>query len=121
MIEILEGFPDSVVAITAKGRVTKKDYDDILIPKVEETLRRHDKVRCYYELGGQFSGMDPGALWEDFKIGIGYLSRWEKVAVVTDVDWVQHTVNAFRFLMPGQIRVFSTSKATDARAWITAA
>lgn len=121
MIEILQGFPDTVIAVAAKGHVTKQDYDDVLIPKIEETLERHEKVRCYYELGAAFSGIAPGAAWEDFKIGIGHLSRWERVAVVTDVGWIQYAVTAFRFLMPGQLKVFQTSHADAARAWIVAA
>jgi len=38
MIDILEGFPHSVLAFAATGGVTKKDYDDLLIPKLEEAL-----------------------------------------------------------------------------------
>lgn len=121
MIEMLEGFPDSVVAAIAKGHVTKKDYDDVLIPKVNEALGRHDKIRCYYELGSQFSGFDAAAAWEDFKIGIEHLSRWERVAVVTDVDWIRFTMKVFRFLMPGEVRVFGNSQASDAKSWIAAA
>ena len=120
MIKILAGFPENVVAAAASGRVTKKDYDDVLIPKIKAAFSRRQKVRCYYELGAAFSGMDLGAAWVDFKIGIGHLTQWEKVAVVTDVEWIRLAVNAFRFLMPGDVRVFGTSQATDARSWISA-
>ena len=63
----------------------------------------------------QFSRMEPAAMWEDFKIGVEHLSRWERVAVVTDVDWIRHALNIFRFLMPGEVRVFGTSEAAAAR------
>lgn len=121
MIENIEGFPDNVVALIAKGQVTKKDYEQLVIPKVETALKRHDKIRLYYELGSQFSGIDPGAVWEDLKVGVEHLTRWERMAVVTDVDWIRHMVNAFRFLMPGQMRVFATAQTSEARAWIVGA
>ena len=35
----------------------------------------------------------------------------ERVAIVTDVGWVRHTVNALRFLIPGEVRVFTTHEA----------
>ncbi|MGO9057741.1 MAG: STAS/SEC14 domain-containing protein [Candidatus Binataceae bacterium] len=54
-------------------------------------------------------------------MGVEHLSRWERVAVVTDVDWIRHAVYVFRFLMPGEIRVFAVSEAAAAREWITAA
>lgn len=120
MIEIIEGFPDTVVAFAARGRVSKQDYERVVVPKVEEAISRHDKLRCYYELGEAFSGMDAGAMWEDLKIGFGHLSRWERIAVVTDADWIRHAVNAFRFLMPGQVRVFGNREKPEARAWLVA-
>jgi hypothetical protein len=121
MIEILTDFPDNVVAAAAHGFVTKQDYQDTLVPRVELALKQHPKIRCYYELGTQFSKMEPGAIWEDFKVGIENLTRWERVAVVTDVEWIRHAVNIFRFLMPGEVRVFATSETATARSWITAA
>ena len=64
--------------------------------------------------------MEPGAVWEDFKIAVEHLSRWERVAVVTDVEWIRHAVNVVRFLMPGEVRLFATSEAATAREWIAA-
>ena len=121
MIEILEGFPDTVVAFAGRGRLTKKDYDEILIPKVKQALVRGGKVRLYYDLGQQFAGIDSAAAWEDFRLGIEHFSRWERVAVVTDVNWIRLAMNVFRFLMPGQMRVFETRQADEAKAWIGSA
>ncbi len=121
MIEIIEDLPGNVVGFVAKGEVTKKDYEQVLVPKVEAALKQHPKIRLYYELGSQFSGIDPGAMWEDFKVGVEHLTRWERIAIVTDVDWMKHMINAFRFLMPGQLKVFPTSASFAARAWIASA
>jgi hypothetical protein len=41
------------------------------------------------------------------------------VAVVTDVSWLRDTINALRFLMQAEVRVFSTSDACQGRAWIS--
>ncbi len=120
MIEILAGFPDSVIALSAKGRVTRQDYEEVLIPKVSESFGRHSGMRCYYELGNAFEGMAAGAMWEDFKLGIEHIKGWERVAVVTDVDWIRATINAFRFLVPGEIKVFGTRQTEEARRWIIA-
>ena len=121
MITILERFPESVIALAAHGRVTRKDYEEVVIPCVNAALSRQGKVRLYYELGGDFSGLDAGAAWEDFKIGLEHLSRWERIAVITDVGWIRMAVGTFRFLMPGRIRIFDVDQAPAARSWITAA
>lgn len=120
MIEQLPNFPDNVVAIICKGRVTKADYDSVLVPAVRDALEKHDKVRIYYEIASDFAGFDPGAMWEDFRVGMEHLSRWERVALVTDVEWIKHTMQFFSFMMPGDIQAFPTSQGDQARDWIVA-
>jgi SpoIIAA-like len=121
MIEKLTGYPDNVLAFVCKGHVSKQDYDKVLVPAVTAALKTHDKMRLYYETAGDFAGIDPGAVWEDFKVGMEHLTRWERMALVTDIDWIKHTVRFFSFMMPGTLRIFSSSEAAQARAWIAAA
>ncbi len=118
MIEQLKDFPDNVLAVVCHGRVTKDDYEKVLVPAVIEALKRHDKLRLYYETAGDFDGIDPGAVWEDFMVGMAHFTRWERIAVVTDADWIKHTMGFFSFLMPAQMKTFSGAEAADARAWI---
>ncbi len=120
MIKVLDEFPEPVVALRAEGHVTREDYEEVLLPRVNQALARHGKVRLYYELGSSFRSIDAEAAWEDFKIGVEHLSQWERMAVVTDVRWIRLTLGAFGFVMPGRLRVFETSQADDARAWIQA-
>ncbi len=78
------------------------------MPAVTKALSTHNKLRLYYETAADFAGVDVGAAWEDFKVGMEHLTRWERIAVVTDVDWIKHMVRFFRFLMPGETRSLST-------------
>jgi hypothetical protein len=118
MIERLDGFPENVIAVDCKGHVTRDDYEKILIPTVERTLAKHDKVRLYYRIGPDFEGIDPGAVLEDMKVGFAHLSRWERIAVVTDVEWIRLTIRAFAFLIPSTVRFFTTAQESEARNWI---
>jgi hypothetical protein len=121
MIEQLSGFPDNVLAFAGRGRVTRADYNAVLTPAIEKALTTHQRIRLYYELGPDFAGIDPGAMWEDFKVGVEHLTRWERAAVVTDVEWIKQGLRLFSFLMPGAMKAFPTSEADEARAWIAAA
>jgi len=114
MIEIIKELPDNVVGILARGRVTKDECNDVLRPAIEVALKRHGRIRLYYEIGCRF----PGAGWDDLEIAIDHLPQWERVAVVTDTGWVRHTVNALRFLIASEVRVFTTREAPEGRAWI---
>ena len=118
MIEVLKGFPDNTLGFVCHGHVTKEDYEKVLVPAVEKALATHDKVRLYYETANDFAGIEPGAVWEDTKVGVGHYRRWERFAVVTDVDWIRHTMKFFSFLMPGEMQVFPSNQARQAKEWI---
>jgi hypothetical protein len=83
---------------------------------MQKSLKRHEKIRLYYELNSRF----PGAAWDELDLGLEHASRCERVAIVTDIGWVRLTVKALRFLIPSEIRVFATEQADEGRAWIKA-
>lgn len=118
MIEALKGFPTKVLAFACEGHVTKRDYETVLIPAVADALKQPGKVRLYYQIDSGFSGIEPGAVWDDFKVGMEHILRWERIAVVTDVDWIRHTIRAFSFVIPGVTRIFSLEEMAQARKWI---
>jgi len=116
MLELIEGLPKNVVGIIATGKVTMQDCHDVLMPAMKKSLKRHDKIRLYYELSSRF----PGSAWDDLDLGLEHASCCERVAIVTDIGWVRLTVKAVRFLIPSKIRVFASDQAEEGRAWITA-
>jgi hypothetical protein len=120
MIRVLTGFPDNVLAVACEGRVTRQDYRDVLLPAIGAMLQRNRKVRVYCAIAPQFAGFEAGAMWEDFRLGIGHWSCWERIAIVTDLGWVRHAANALRLVMPGKARVFRLGEAAAARHWIAA-
>ena len=120
MIEHLKTFPDNVLAFVCHGHVTKADYDEVLVPAVMGALQRQGKVRLYYATAPDFTGIQPGAMWEDFKVGIEHITRWERFAIVTDIEWIKQTMRFFSFLTPGVLKLFPASDAAQARAWISA-
>jgi hypothetical protein len=83
-------------------------------------LAAHDKVRLLYQLGEDFDGFDMAAIWEDTKVGLGHLAAWERIALVTDEDWIRTATKAFGFAMPGEVRVFSNAELDAAHDWVTA-
>ena len=120
MIKILEGFPDNVIAVSAIGRVTRKDYDAVLIPQSRGDRQEASEDSVLLRNRRGCRGMEAGAVLENLRVGVEYLDASGRVAAVTDVAWIAHVVNAFRFLIPGQVRVFPTNDKEVARAWVEA-
>jgi SpoIIAA-like len=121
MIEIIPDLPDNVVAAVAHGKVTGEDYETVLVPAIENRLKSHEKIGCFYQLAPDFSGFTAEAAWDDFKIGMRHLTAFERVAVVTDAGWLRDAVKLFGFLMPCPVKVFDNDQAAEARSWVAGA
>jgi hypothetical protein len=118
MMELIPDLPDHVVGVKASGRVTAADYEQVLIPAIEATLRNHEKVNCLYQIDGGFEGFDVGAVWDDTKTGLAHLFSWGRIACVSDVEWIRKSAKAFGFLWHGHIRVFGNDELEDALGWV---
>jgi SpoIIAA-like len=118
MIEPIAELPDNVLGFRAFGTVTANDYQSVIIPAVEAMFQRRPKVRFLYQLGDDFSGFEVGAMWDDTKIGLRHLAGWEKMAVVSDVDWIRAAIRVFGLAIPGHVRVFHNSEFTEAKTWV---
>lgn len=119
MIETLTGLPENVLGFSARGRVTAADYETVVIPAVEAMFARREKVRLLYHLGGEFSGFEAAAMWDDAKLGLKHYAGWERVAVVTDVEWIRVAMRAFGLAMPGHVRVFGDRELDAAKRWVS--
>ena len=118
MIELIQNVPDNVVAFKFIGKVTGDDYENVLIPAMEATLKKYDKVRALGQLGPEFTGFETAAMWDDAKVGLKHYTSWQKIALVTDIDWVIRSVKIFGFLVPGEVKLFGNDQLAEALAWI---
>jgi hypothetical protein len=119
MVEQIPDLPDNVLGFTARGKVTANDYESIIIPAVEALFARQSKVRFLYHLGEDFSGFEAAAMWDDTKLGLKHLAGWERMAVVSDVEWIRAAIKIFGLAMPGHVRVFHNRELAQATRWIT--
>src|SRR4029453_12590115 len=109
--------PTGPIGLEAVGKVTDDDYRTVLLPAIEAAMERND-VRLLYVLGEDFESYSPGAMWSDTRLWAGHRDAWARVAVVTDVDWVENGIRAFSWLMPGKIRVFDDDDVDQAKLWL---
>ena len=119
MMQLIDGLPDNVVGVRGIGEVEDDDYEDVLVPAIDAARARHDKIRLLYVLGPEFTGYDAEAVWDDTKLGARTFTDYDKIAVVTDTRWLQRTVKAFGWIIPGEVRVFHVEGLDDATAWIS--
>ena len=119
MFELIEDAPDNVVAIKAVGEIEDDDYEDVLVPAIEDHLTRHDKIRLMLVLGSEFDSFEASALWEDAKLGAKTFTSYERVALVSDGPWLRRAIKTFGWLMPGDVQIFPLAELDAAREWVS--
>src|SRR5262249_37282367 len=91
MVVQFDDMPPGTLGFRLAGKLDRDEYFQILNPVLEK-LERGEKVSFLVEAGDDFHGLDVAALWEDVKaagsVGLKYRSSWERLAVVTDKDWM---------------------------------
>jgi hypothetical protein len=122
MLKVIPDLPAGVVGVEADGKVTADDYEQVLVPAFQaaRAASGDGKVRLMYVLSEHGLDYTAGAMWEDTKLGLGHLRAWERVAVVSDADWLHKAMHAFGWIMPGEVRAFGLSELDDARKWVIA-
>ena len=121
MYEILDS-PENVFAIEVVGKLEKDDYEKVLVPAVQKMIDGPGEIRAVFVFGDRYEGLTAGATWADLKLYVGELlhrelSKWKRCAIVTELDWLRHSVAMFHWMMPGEVEVFEPSKVQEAIAW----
>jgi SpoIIAA-like len=116
MIQVISNMPVGTIGLRASGKVSEEDYRDVLVPSIN-TAMEHDKVRLLYVLKDE-AGYKPGAVWADPKMWFKDLKGWERLAIVSDADWLENAVAAFGWLGPGEVMVFESDDVRDAEQWL---
>ena len=107
-----------MIGVEAIGEIDDDDYEDVLMPAIEDRLRRHDKIRLLYVLGDQFDGYDDEAVWADAKLGFKTFNSHDRMAIVADATSVRRTIRAFGWLIPREVRLYPIADLGTARTWI---
>ncbi len=118
MIETIKDLPAGVVGFRAHGVVTQADYEDIIMPEVAAVIAVGEGLRMLYHFGPDFERFDEGALWEDAVLGFRHALEWNRIAIVSDNDWVRFAVQAMHWMLPGKVRLYRNDAMAEARAWL---
>jgi hypothetical protein len=118
MLDLIPDLPEGVIGFSASGQVSAGDYARVLIPAVEMQLKQRPRLRLLYHLGPAFTGFTAGAMWDDVKVGLKHLGSWERIALVTDVEWLRKSVPFVAFAIPGEVRLFGNTERGQAIAWL---
>ncbi|MCB1197708.1 MAG: STAS/SEC14 domain-containing protein [Deltaproteobacteria bacterium] len=119
MLEKLSFSNDHVIAFEAKGEVSQEDYQKHIVPTMQEAKQSNTKINFLFYLGPDFEGFTAGAAWEDIKLGMQHFYAFDKIAVVSDKNYIRTMTGMFAPLMPCTVETFRNDHFDQAKAWIT--
>jgi hypothetical protein len=119
MIEVLADMPKGVIGFHVSGRLLGDDLREFK-PTMEEMLKTGE-IRIVEVIASDYEGFGPGGLIEDLKLGFGSLlqhhSAFKRIAVVSDKEWVAHTLHALAWMVPGELGLFTLDELEQAKDW----
>ncbi|MBO0880504.1 MAG: STAS/SEC14 domain-containing protein [Mycobacterium sp.] len=119
MIEVLPDMPQGVTGIRVSGRLRGDELREFK-PAIAEVLKTGE-LRIVEVIAPDYEGFGPGGLVEDLKLGLGTVlphhSAFKRIAVVSDKEWVAHTLHALAWIVPGELAVFGLDELERAKQW----
>jgi hypothetical protein len=118
MIEFMNESSGNAIGIRASGKLTKTDYDTILIPRLTELFKTCGQLNVIFYMDDTFEGWDLEAAWDDASYGLMHRADFDKLAVVGGPAWIDWCIKLGGFLMKGEIKVFPPEQLDQAWKWI---
>ncbi|EDY39259.1 conserved hypothetical protein [Cyanobium sp. PCC 7001] len=118
MIETIEGLPAGTVGFRLHGRIHGEDYDQVLVPALEQAIAEYDRIKAMLCFDADFEGYDLAAAWDDTLLGLRHWQGFERIAVVSDVAWLRTAIRAIGALMPCPVQLFPAAGEEQARLWL---
>jgi hypothetical protein len=120
MLRQLTDMPVGALGFEAVGDVEDDDWEDTVEPVLRREIAEGRKVRLLYVLGPETREVDDDAIKADTGFRARHASSFDRVAVVSDEDWVRPALRTLSFLMPGKAKGFRVHELAEAKAWLAA-
>jgi hypothetical protein len=118
MITIMNNIPPYVAGFTASGEVSKTDYENVLIPRIEEVFKKHGHIHFLFELRTDVGNFTTAAWWKDLMVGLKHFSKWKKMAIVSNQKGVEKMTDWISPIIPGTTKGFTLDELDQAKIWV---
>jgi SpoIIAA-like len=118
MLRRITDMPAGTIGFEAVGEVEDDDWDNAVEPVLRDEIASGQKVRLLYLLGREAREVEGDAMAADTGFRARHATSFERVAVVSDEDWMRPAVRALSMLLPGKARAFPVHDLDSAKAWL---
>jgi hypothetical protein len=118
MLRPIDDMPAGTIGFEAIGEVEDDDWEHAVEPLLRQEIADGRKVRLLYLLGAEAREVEGDAMSADTGFRARHATSFERVAVVSDEDWIRPALGALSFLMPGKAKGFRVTDLDAAKTWL---
>ncbi len=118
MLRAISDMPAGTIGFEAIGEVEDDDWEETVEPVLRREIAEGRDVRLLYLLGSESRELEGDAITADTGFRMRHATSYERVAVVSDEDWIRPALRALSFLLPGRARGFRVRDLAEAKAWL---
>src|SRR3954454_7263723 len=118
MLKRLTDMPAGTIGFSAVGEVEDDDWEEQVEPVLRREMADGRKIRLLYLLGPEAREVEGEAMTADTGFRARYATSFERVAVVSDEDWMRPAMRALSFLLPGKAKGFHVRELDAAKSWL---
>ncbi len=118
MLRRMTDMPAGTIGFEAVGEVEDDDWEEAVEPVLRQEIAAGRDVRLLYLIGTGARELEGDAMSADTGFRVRHATSYERVAVVSDEDWMRPALRALSFLLPGKARGFRVRDLAEAKAWL---
>ena len=117
MIVQIPGLPETMVGFRADGEVTANDFE-MVKSRVADLVEKQGQLNYLLFLDNSPKDFTLGAWMQDALLGIKNITKWNRAAIVSDIEGVITFTDAFSKVMPGEFRGYRKAEYETAVNWV---
>jgi hypothetical protein len=118
MIEIIQGLPAHVAAFNATGKITEDDYFNTINPLCAKIVSEFGTISYLLVINTSLNNYSAGAWIQDALLGFKYLSKWNRLAIVSQKKGIKEFTDVFGNLIPPKTKGFMMEDLDAAKRWV---
>ena len=119
MLRRIIDMPAGTIGFEAIGEVEDDDWERSVEPVLRSEIADGRKVRLLYLLGAEARDVEGDAVKADTGFRARHATSFERVAVVSDEDWIRPALRALSVLLPGKAKGFRVRELPEAKTWLS--
>jgi hypothetical protein len=119
MVQLLTDLPPHVAAYKASGAISKEEYEQVVMARVDEVALKYGRINFLVLLETGMENYSIGAFIDYIKVSFEHFTKWNRMAIITDQQWVRRAYDVLSHVVHGEIRTYELKDFSAAKEWVS--